>query len=273
MEATRYLGVDLAWRETGAGLSVNETGVAAIDSGGQVLDAGWTRGVEETIAWVNAAAGGRGALMFVDAPLVVRNDAGQRLCERQVGQRYGRWKVSANSTNTRSRRLAGIRFLGLAEQAGWRYCDGRHGPPTGGRFIAETYPYTTLVGVPELGYETERPRYKRKPPRLPAAQWRLDRAANCDTLITRLNQLATANPPLLLETCPVTRKLVEEPSPADDHAYKHREDLIDALVCAWTAALWARHGLDRCQVLGLPAEPASDPIATIIAPARPQQRR
>jgi predicted RNase H-like nuclease len=61
-------------------------------------------------------------------------------------------------------------------------------------------------------------------------------------------------------------------------AYKHREDLIDALLCAWTAALCARHGPARCQVLGLPAGdaaagPASWPAATIIVPARPEQRR
>jgi len=35
----------------------------------------------------------------------------------------------------------------------------------------------------------------------------------------------------------------------------------------------ARHGLGRCQVLGLPAEPAGGTTATIIVPARPEQRR
>lgn len=195
MAVTRYLGVDLAWRESRADLPVNETGVAVIDSGGRVLDAGWTRGGEETIAWANAAADSGDAFMFVDAPLVVRNEAGQRLCETQVGQRYGRWKVSANSTNTRSPRLAGVRFLSLAQKAGWRYCDGSHGPRADGRVISETYPYATLVGAPELGYDTERPRYKRKPPRVPAAQWRRERAVNCDVLISRLSQLAAADPP------------------------------------------------------------------------------
>jgi predicted RNase H-like nuclease len=270
---TRFLGVDLAWRDGRADLPVNETGVAVIDSCGQILDAGWTHGVEETIAWADAAAGSGDAVMFVDAPLIVCNDAGQRLCERQVGQRYGRWKVSANTTNTRSPRLAGVRFLGLATSAGWRYSDGSHGPDIGGRVISESYPYTTLVGAWELGYDTERPRYKRKPPRLPTAQWRVERAANCDTLISRLDWLATADPPLLLGSCPVTRCLVQEPSPVSDSAYKHREDLIDALLCAWSASLWARHGLSRCQVLGLPAEPADLMTATIIAPARPEQRR
>jgi predicted RNase H-like nuclease len=269
---TRYLGVDLAWREDHADRRANETGVAAIDSYGRVLAAGWTHGVEETLAWANAAADGD-ALLFVDAPLVVCNDTGQRLCEKQVGQRYGRWKVSANTTNTRSPRLAGIRLLSMAQQAGWRYSDGTSGPPAGGLVISETYPYATLVGAAELGYDSERPRYKRKPPWLPAGQWRPERAKNCDILISRLGRLAAADPPLLLESFPTTKRLVQEPSPTSDAAYKHREDLIDALLCAWTASLWARHGLHRCQVLGLTRDRASRPTATIIAPARPEQRR
>ena len=98
--------MDLAWRESRAGLPANETGVAVIDSGGQVLDAGWVRGVDESIAWAQQAAGDGDALIFVDAPLVVRNTVGQRLCETQVGRRYGKWKVSANSTSLQSPRLA-----------------------------------------------------------------------------------------------------------------------------------------------------------------------
>jgi len=243
-----------------------------IDPAGQVLDAGWTRTMAATIAWINQAAAGPGALLFVDAPLVVTNTGGQRLCETQVGQRYGRWKVSANTTNINSPRLAGVTLRGRLESFGWNYSDGGDGPPADGRSMSECYPYTTLVGAPELGYDTERPRYKRRPPRLPVARWRPERAAACDELIRRLGQLATATPPLLLGSHPVSRKLIEEPSPLDDTAYKHREDLIDALLCAWTAALWARHGLARCQVLGPAGAPGSAPPATIIAPARDEQR-
>lgn len=273
MTSIRYLGVDLAWREGRAGHPANETGVAVIDSGGQVLEAGWLRGVDETVAWAQQAAGDGDAVMFVDAPLLVRNQAGQRLCETQVGQRYGKWRVSANTTNLQSPRLAGVRFLALAESCGWKYSDGSGGPPNGGRVLSESYPYATLVGAPELGYDTERPRYKRKPARLPVAEWRRERAANCDTLISRLSQLGAADPPLLLHSHPVTRQLTEEPSPISDAAYKHREDLIDALLCAWTAALWAHHGLGRCQVLGLTGESSDTPAATIIVPARPEQQQ
>jgi predicted RNase H-like nuclease len=272
VDSARFLGVDLAWRDDRAGQAANETGVAVIDSRGAVLDAGWTRGPEQTLAWADAAAGTGDALMFVDAPLVVRNESGQRLCETQVGQRYGRWKLRANSTNTRQPRLAGVRFLELASQSGWRYHDGRDGPPSGGRVICETYPYATLVGAPEFGYDTERPRYKRRPRGLPAQRWRPERAQACDTLISRLGGLAAADPPLLLASHWITRQLATEPSPASDVAYKHREDLIDALICAWTASLWSCHGQERCQVLGLGPDLSAGPAATIIVAARPEQR-
>ena len=269
----RFVGVDLAWGPSRPGVVANETGVAALDAAGRVLDAGWARGLDETVGWVLAATAGDTALAFIDAPLIVDNTSGQRLCETQVGQRYGRWKVSANTTNIHSLRLAGVELRQRLEIEGWRYSDGLDGPPVDGRTFSECYPYTTLVGAAEFGYEAERPRYKRSPRKMPAAQWRVLRAASCDELIQRLGRLKNADPPLDLDSHPVTHQLVAEPSPLDDVAYKHREDLIDALLCAWTAALWTRYELTRCQVLGPPSRPPDTPAATIIAPARAEQRR
>lgn len=273
MAVSRFFGADLAWSEGRDGRPPNESGVAVLDLAGRVLDAWWTRGIEETVEWIESRVGTESALLFIDAPLVVSNATGQRPCETQVGQRYGRWKVSANTTNTRSPRLAGMALRRRLEDTGWQYSDGVAGPPTDGQVISECYPYTTLVGAVELCYDVERPRYKRKPRSLLTAEWRPMRAANCDELIRRLVRLDEADPPLLLCSHPVTQKLVEEPSPIDERAYKHREDLIDALLCAWTAALWARHGPTRCQVLGQQGLGPSGPYATIVAPARPEQRR
>lgn len=211
----------------------------------------------------------------MDAPLLVLNQPRtQRLCEKQVGQRYGRWKVSANSTNLGTRHLAGVTLRRELEARGWAYDDGLSDRlPESARRVSECYPYTTLVGTHELAYDHERPLYKRKPRRLPAAEWRAMRAAACDELIRRINALSSTRPALDLRSNPVTRSLLE-PSPLEHVAYKHREDLIDALLAAWTAALWHGHGLARCQVLG-----ADDPLvdargahATIIAPARQEQR-
>ncbi len=261
-----FAGVDLAWGPGTADRPANETGFAVLDGAGQVLDAGWTRGLDATVARLTALDGD--VLAFVDAPLVVTNPTGQRPCETQVGQRYGRWKVSANTSNLGSPRLAGVALREALEAAGWRCDDGLAGPPAAGRAVSETYPYTTLVGAPEFGFDP-RPAYKRQPRRMPVAQWRPRRAAACDLVVDRLAGLADADPPLRLASHPVTAAL-REPSPLADAPYKHREDLIDALLAAWTAALWARHGTARCQVLG---DRAGSPSATIVAPALPSQRR
>jgi hypothetical protein len=105
-----------------------------------------------------------------DVPDVVVNPTGQREAERQVGQRYGRWWVSANSTNAASPRKAGVRLRERLETLGWGYDDGWGGPPATGRAVSECYPYTAIVGAAELGYEDRRPPYKRLPRGMKAAQ-------------------------------------------------------------------------------------------------------
>lgn len=247
--------------------------MVALDRSGTVRDAGWTCDIAETVGWIQQISE-PDTLLMVDAPLVVGNQSGQRAAEREVGRRYGRWHVSANSTNLASPRLAGVALRECLEGAGWRYDDGGNGPPQAGRIVSECYPYTTLVGAHELGYDDERPRYKRKPRAMRVASFRPLRARECDELLRRMSQLRHASPPLDLASHPETRRLTLEPSPLGDRDYKHREDLIDAALCAWTAALWHQHGTSRCQVLGEAGQGRDEArAATIIAPARPEQRR
>ena len=268
-----FIGIDLAWGEGSDKKAANESAVVVLDAAGRVVQAGWIHGVAETVAWVKRNAHDD-ALLFVDAPLVVNNESGQRLCEKQVGQRYGRWKVAANSTNTRSKRLGGVALREQLATLGWRYSDGCKGPPRTGRHVSECYPYTTIVGTPELGYD-ERPPYKRKPKSMrdvTASEFRERRAKVCDELIRRVAKLASANPPLDLSSHTETRALVERPSPISNAEYKHREDLLDAALCAWTASLWSRWGKERCQVLGCGDLLHDGLRATIVAPAKEGQR-
>ncbi|MGO9961034.1 MAG: hypothetical protein ACLP50_34505 [Solirubrobacteraceae bacterium] len=69
----------------------------------------------------------------------------------------------------------------------------------------------------------------------------------------------------------MTETLIQERSPIDDDDCEHHEDLIDAVLCTWTGLLWLAHGLVRCQVVGV--DDPLTPVGTIIAPARPEQRR
>jgi predicted RNase H-like nuclease len=268
----RYLGIDLAWGEGTAAKQANRSGVVALNANGVIADAGWTIGRDETLRWI-AGHDGEDALLFVDAPLVVENADGQRVAERQVGQRYGSWWVSANSTNMASPWQAGVRLREQLERVGWRYDDGRRGPPTSGRVLSECYPYTTIVGVEELGYDEKRPAYKRVKKGTPAAQAWPIRTAECDKLIARIASLRDHEIPMDLGSHEATLALTDVPSPTNTAAYKQREDLLDAAICAWTAALWHQKGTDRCQVLGVEhGSPTDRPIATIIAPARTTQR-
>lgn len=259
--------LELEWPQSGRHFR------AMIEPAGNVTEAGWAVGIDDTVRWLDKYAP-FDVLLFVDAPLVVNNETGQRRCEKQVGQRYWRWKVSANSTNCQSPHLAGVELLKRLGARGWMYHDGCGGPPaSSGRFVSECYPYTTIVGAHELEYTKERPRYKRKPRRMSAAEFLALRNAECDELIRRVNCLTDADPPMDLSTHPDTRRLVTEGSPDKRKDYKHREDLLDAALCAWTAALWDRWGKTRCQVLGFDETLSVGLQATIIAPARPEQRR
>jgi predicted RNase H-like nuclease len=267
----RFLGIDLAWGEGSAEKPANRSGVVALAADGAIDDAGWTIGLDQTIAWAQTWADDD-TILFVDAPLVITNLNGQRLADKQVGQRYGRWWVSVNSVNTRSARQAGVRLRDRLEALGWRYSDGREGPAQGGKVVSECYPYTAIVGAEELEYDDKRPAYKRGKKGMPAAQAWPIRVAACDELIRRLARLRTADPPMTLRSHAETRRLYEESSPSTPMAYKKREDLLDAAICAWTAAFWRRYGFARCQVLGVPPDPTSDFLGTIIAPTRESQR-
>ena len=270
---TRFLGVDLAWAEGSDARQANETGLACIDETGRVIDAGWARGTDAVLKWIGSMVE-PGAVLAVDAPLVVNNPTGMRLCERETGSRYGRWHVAANASNLGRPWQGGVSLRKRLEADGWIYTDGLAEPGPAQPTFFECYPYTTLVGAPEFGYVDQRPRYKRMGVGLPIQDRRLARAKVCDDLIERMWQLSAASPPLNLASHPVTDMLVTERSPLLDRAYKHREDLIDALISAWTASLWWLHGTVRSQVLGAGDDPSADGHrATIIAPARPEQRR
>ncbi|MFZ7087694.1 DUF429 domain-containing protein [Curtobacterium sp. RRHDQ10] len=278
MTDAAFLGVDLAWGLGTADRPANETGLVALDAAGAVLDAGWTRGVDDTARWVLDRLGPR-TLVGVDASLVVTNPARtMRAAERQVGQRYGRWRVTANPTHLGMPHQAGARLLDALTEHGVAYVDdtasmrGRTGPA-----LFECYPYTTIVGVEELGYDDERPRYKRLDQYVDRTEARARRATAFDELVRRLGTLD--DPPLRLDAHPVTAALAREPAGVLDRAYKHREDLLDGALCAWTAAYWDRHGDDRVQVLGTDPALPQDPVdaqgrrAVVVAPARPAQRR
>ena len=269
----RYLGVDLAWSDS---TRARETGFRRSRATAEWSRPGWTVGHERAAAGLEQHADGE-ARAFADAPLLVLNQPRtQRLCEKQVGQRYGRWKVSANSTNLSTRHLAGVALRREALEArGWAHYDGLSDRfPESARRVSECYPYTTLVGACELGHDRAQPLYKRKPRRLPAAEWRPVRAAARDERIRRIDARSQARGQCsICAPTPSHRAFSNHPR---SRTWLTSTGRIRSTRCSprgprrfGTATVSA-----RCQVLG-----ADDPLidergahATIIAPARQEQR-
>ncbi|MFT2694057.1 DUF429 domain-containing protein [Clavibacter zhangzhiyongii] len=270
----RFLGIDLAWAEGTAARPARETGLACIDDAGRVLALETARGIDDVVAWV-ARWGAPGAVAAVDGPLLVANATGSRLAEKEVASRYGRLGISAYPSNARMPAQGAVALRRRLEDAGWTYDDGSGvARDDDARTMVECYPYTTLVGAPELGFDGMKPRYKRLAPLLATAERRPHRAAEFRVVLDAVAGLAHADPPLDVATHPRAAALVADGPAVVERQHKHLEDLLDGLICAWTAAYWARHGTARSQVLG-----ATDPVVdelgrrgTIIAPARPHQR-
>jgi hypothetical protein len=56
LRAVRFLGVDLAWGEGSEDRPANYSGVVALGAWGEIHDAGWTIGLDETQAWIERHA-------------------------------------------------------------------------------------------------------------------------------------------------------------------------------------------------------------------------
>ena len=80
----RFVGIDLAWGGR------RPSGVAVLDPGGVVVAEGWATADEEVLGFLAEHDQG-GAVVALDAPLVVGNPAGtRRACEGELQRRYGR---------------------------------------------------------------------------------------------------------------------------------------------------------------------------------------
>ena len=160
----------------------------------------------------------------IDAPLIINNPLGQRLCERLVGQAYAARKAGCHPTNLElypdadSVRIA--RRLAAADFA--------HAGDPGKPWQLECYPHPALIEW--FGLE-QRLLYKKGEVE--------QRRAGQVRLATLLRSLA-GSPKLQLFIPRVWQHYFR-----DDHIHtlrggrlKHNEDVLDAVICLYTAGLY-----------------------------------
>ncbi len=183
---------------------------------------------------------------MIDAPLIVPNQTGRRECDGLTHRHFGRQQAGAYPANRKimGRYNSGIprgEALGLQlrDQLGftWPPPDVREAAGRQGRFVFECYPHPAQVVL--FGLERTL-KYKRKRQGLPKAR------AEFAQYLRFVQQLSA--PSVEFEE-PLIRAL--DVSAARGRAYKECEDRLDALFCAYLAALVPQ---GRMQCLGEPEQ-------------------
>src|SRR4029453_4835402 len=177
----RFVGIDLAWGGR------RPSGLAALDPDGRVVDEGWATTDDDILGFLAAHDPG-GAVVALDAPLVVTNPAGtRRACEAEVQRRYGRGGGGPYPTNLGL--LGGlVRAMELVRRSGRPYVTVPRDPGRrAGWWAVEGFPAPALVELGGLGRAV---RYKKGPPEA--------RRAGLAAVARGLEGVAGAGPPLRL---------------------------------------------------------------------------
>jgi len=203
------VGIDLAWGGR------RPSGLAVLDPGGVVVGEGWATSDEEIGGFLAVHDPG-GAVVALDAPLVVGNPAGTRRgCEAELQRRYGRVGARPNVTVPRD----------PGGGAGW--------------WAVEVFPAPALVELGRLGRAV---RYKKGPPEA--------RRAGLRAVAAVLDGLAGAGPPLRLDPAGTLGRELGRLDELRGAGLKAVEDLADAHVCAYVGLWWWAHGPAATLVAG-----------------------
>ena len=213
-----FVGIDLAW-----GLK-RPTGLAVLDAEGHLLRVS-AHGTDEDIVaslWLYVDSD---CLVAIDAPLVVKNVAGNRPCEAALNRDFARFDAGAHPSNTGKREFAGIpRGARLATMLGLDM-----DPSSRSRRRAiEVYPHPATVAVFRLGRTLK---YKHK-----SGRTLVQLRSELLRLMALLEGLADSVVPLRVDDHDEwrgLRRLVESAERKGD--LRRAEDQVDAVVCAYVA--------------------------------------
>jgi predicted RNase H-like nuclease len=241
-----FIGLDLAWgRKNTSGGVVLSYSPADGGSRAAVLDVQETLGDDdEIVAWINrwdAEAGSEGLLLGVDAPLIVPNRTGKRLCEVELGKRFTKFQAGAHPAN---RTLFKDDVRGEDLVARFREFGIRDNPvlieprTVGVRQMMEVFPHPAHIVLFGLQRTLK---YKMKPGRDYAGRW-----AAMNEYSRHLRELTRHDPPLDLPTdwppSDATGRIARQ--------LKRLEDGMDALSCAYIMYWYWWHGGVGAEVLG-----------------------
>ncbi|HEX4588133.1 MAG TPA: DUF429 domain-containing protein [Mycobacterium sp.] len=212
-----FVGLDLAWGEK------NHTGIAAVGSDGRLLHVG-AADDDDSIEAAVAPFVDDECLVAIDAPLIVNNPTGYRLCETALNHDFARFEAGARPAfadkpefkNPRGARLAAALGLDMDPNS------------SAARRAIEVYPHPATVVL--FGLEKTL-KYKRGPFE--------DRQRELLRLMTLIEGLDRASPRLRVNHNVAWVELRRRVEAATRPSQLDRdEDPVDAVICAYVALYW-----------------------------------
>ena len=186
-------------------------------------------------------------LIGIDAPLAVPNDTGSRPCDRQVASVFGRYDAAPYPANRQNlARYGGLRAEAIRqrlEALGFAH-DPAIDRQTDTRRVVEVFPHPALVSLFALEHTLK---YKARSTRTYELRWR-----ELIQLREHLASLCESTPPLLLPP----ELAVVPVEGLRGRQLKELEDLLDAIVCAYSVLFAWYHGPPGYAVYGNPSEGA-----------------
>ena len=217
-----HIGVDLAWG------TKRPTGLAVLDDAGRLVHVSSVH-TDEEIETALAPYVEGDCLVAIDAPLIVRNETGNRPAEAALNKDFAKFDAGAHPANTGK-----PEFSGTPRGAALCHALGLDMNPRSGRArrAIEVYPHPATVALFGLGRTLK---YKHKTGR------DLDLLrAELLALMGFIEGLADADPALDLgeDSWPELRRQVETATRKSE--LRVAEDQVDAVVCAYVALFTAR---------------------------------
>ncbi|TWG91497.1 putative RNase H-like nuclease [Nocardioides sp. J9] len=226
-----YVGIDLAWGER------RPTGLAVLDADGRLQMVAAVRTDDDIEAALASYVEGE-CLVAVDAPLIVRNETGNRPAEKALNKDFARFDAGAHPSNTGKPEFRDQpRAARICARLGLDINPWSRRPRRG----IEVYPHPATVALFRLGRTLK---YKDKPGR------DLEHLrAELLVLVRLVEGLANADPALHVDT-PAWRALhAAVVAAARKSELRVVEDQVDAVVCAYIA-LFADRRRDDTVVYG-----------------------
>ena len=231
----KFIGVDLGWSSGASGLCCLEWRSGKLT----LLDLQRTLAIADILTWIDSWLPlDQPGMVAVDAPTLIPNETGMRLCDRLAHKHFGKYHAGCYPANLGSTFAQRTLAFGLSlEERGFGHAPMIQ-PQQPGRFQIEAFPHPAIVHLFDL-------------PRI--LKYKKGTLAERRPELARLRHYIHESLPLHDPPLDVSLSAIPE-IPLKGTELKAVEDQLDSLICAYIAAHWWHWGTERNLVLGDRAE-------------------